>query len=104
MTVTAASAANLHFAFNRAEEKIRNPGYFKDARKEINQGVYILIVLFLVAVSTFIVRSYFLDKMVLVSLLNGTGLVILLINILVLIDVTATVFAIPPLYKKSDEP
>ena len=75
MTVTAASAANLHFAFNRAEEKIRNPGYFKDARKEINQGVYILIVLFLVAVSTFIVRSYFLDKMVLVSLLNGTGLV-----------------------------
>ena len=94
-TVTAASAANIHFAFNRLEETIGKPGDFKDARKEIYYGVYLLIGLLLAAIVILIIRSFAIDNIYIVSLLNGTGLIFLLINILVLIDVTSTVFSIP---------
>ena len=103
MTVTAASAANLHFVFNRAEETINQPGYFRSARKEIIGGVYWLIALFLAAVIVLILRSHFIENVVAVSFLNGFGLLILLINVLVLVDVNSTVFAIPPLSPPSDE-
>ena len=103
MTVTAASTANIHLAFNRAEEKIKKPRYFQQARKEINQGAIVLILLFLLAIAVLIARSYYIHNITIVSLLNGAGLVILLINVLVLVDVTLTVFAIHPLIPNSDE-
>ena len=103
MTVTAASTANIHLVFNRAEEKIKKPRYFEQARKEINQDAIALIALFLLTIAVLIARSYYIHNITIVSLLNGTGLVILLTNVLVLIDVTLTVFAIHPLIPNSDE-
>ena len=103
MTVTVASAANIHLAFNRAEEIINNPDYFRNARKETNQSAYWLIGLFLGAVIILIVRSYLIEDMFMVSLLNGVALVILLMNILVLVDVVGTVFAMHPLSPPSDK-
>jgi len=82
MTVTAASAANIHLVFNRAEEAIKEPGYFDGARKEINQNVYFLIGAFVAAVLVLLVRSHYLDSVTLVSLFNSVCLVLLLINVL----------------------
>ncbi len=102
-TVTAASAANLHLALNRAEETIKKPDCFRDARKEINQDAYCLIGLFLAAVIVLVVRSSVAGNTFVVSLLNGVGLIILLMNILVLIDITSAVFALSSLSSQSDE-
>ena len=104
MTVTAASVANIHLVFNRAEETIKKPNYFGGARKEINEGFWCLIVLFLVAIIALIIRSSFIGDLFWVSLLNGLGLVILLMYILVLIDITTAVFAMHPFSPPSDEP
>ena len=103
VTITAASAANIHIALNRAEETIKKRDYFKAARKEINEGIYYLIVLFLVAVITLIIRSSFIDNLCIVSSLTGFSLVILLMNILILIDTTMAAFAITPFLSPSDE-
>lgn len=103
MTVTAASAANIHLAFNRAEEIIKKPNFFEDARKEVNQSVYWLIGLFLVTVLTLIIRSMFIDSLAITSFFNGLCLWFLLINILALIDITATVFAIHPLIPEDEK-
>ena len=102
VTVTAASTANIHLAFNRVEEKIKKNDYFKYARQEVNHGAIFLILLFLILVVLLIVRSYFLHNMNVVSFINGISLIILLVNILVLLDVTLTVFAIHPIASDSD--
>ena len=97
MTVTAASAANIHLVFNRAEEAIKEQGYFDGARKEINHNVFFLIGTFIATVLILIVRSHFLDSVTLESCFNSLCLIFLLINILALIDTTRTVFAITPI-------
>ena len=102
-TVTAASAANLHLALCRAEETIKKPGCFRDARKEINQDAYFLIGLFLAAVIILVIRSSVIGNTCIVSSLNGLGLVILLMNVLVLIDVTSAVFALNSLQPPSSD-
>ena len=102
VTITAASAANLHLGLNHAEETIKRRDHFKVARKEIREGVYCLIVLFLVAVITLIIRSSFLGNLCIVSSLNGLSLVVLLTYILVLIDTTMAVFALGPFLPSSE--
>jgi hypothetical protein len=101
-TVTAASVANIHMSFNRIEEELGRGGVFLSARGELNSGVYWLIGLFALTVIGLVFRATFMEpevSVVALSWFNGLGLLVLLVNVLVLVDVTATVFSVPPIIK-----
>jgi len=90
MTVTAASAANIHLTFNSFEDKLGERGMFDGARREINSNVYWLIGAFSASIVALIIKSAITPSDLSISLINSFCLVLLLVNILVLIDVTKT--------------
>ena len=63
MTVTTASVANIHLAFNRTEEAVQKLDVFIEARKEVNESAFWLIGLFIFSVIVLIIRSYFKDSL-----------------------------------------
>lgn len=95
-TVTIASAANIHLAFNRLEEKAGKIGAFTSARKEVSGSALILVWLFLAAIFLLVVKSLG-ESDHWLSFWNGAALVILMVNIFVLIDITTAVFKITPI-------
>lgn len=105
MTVTTASVANIHITFNRIEANHKRPGVFKDARKEINHSAILLIGLFVASIVLLILRDSASANASILAFFNGLCLIILVINVLVLLDITFTVFSISPHDEvKSDEP
>jgi len=94
-TVTIASAANIHLAFNRLEEKADKLGAFASARKEVNDSAIALVYLFLMTVGMLIVRAIS-EDVYWVSFWNGASLIILLVNMFVLIDLTLAIFELTP--------
>lgn len=96
VTVTAASGANLHLSFNRAEEALGREGLFQSARREVTKSVMILLVAFGATIVTLIFRSYWLDHETVLATFNAACLMILLLNVLVLIDLTTAIFELHP--------
>lgn len=94
-TVTIASAANIHLAFNRLEEQSKKPGIFDGARKDVNGSALTLVWLFIATVFILIIKAFDVS-LYWVSFWNGACLVILLVNVFVLIDITSSVFKITP--------
>lgn len=94
-TVTIASAANIHLAFNRLEERANKPGNFKTARKEINHSAMALVWLFIATVIFLVLKAVSMN-LYWVSFWNGICLIVLLVNVFVLIDITAAVFEVTP--------
>lgn len=103
VTVTAASSANLHLAFNRAEEVSGKEGLFDDARKEVNRGAVLLLVLFLVALTALLIQSGINGLPILEASISAALLILLLVNVLVLIDLTLTIFAVHPLLNSAKQ-
>lgn len=101
-TVTIASAANIHLAFNRLEERAKKTGVFDKARKEINESALVLVWLFIATVVFLIVKA-FSDELRWTSFWNGACMIVLLVNVFVLIDITSAVFRITPYQGPSDE-
>lgn len=101
VTVTAASSANLHLSFNRAEEVSGKKGLFDEARKEVNRGAVLLLVLFLVALLALLIQAGIPDAPMVEASISAGLLVLLLLNVLVLIDLTLTIFAVHPLLNAS---
>lgn len=99
-TVTIASAANIHLAFNRIEERAEKIGAFNDARSEVNQSAMILVWLFLATIIILVVKAIS-DNVFWLSFWNGACLLILLVNVFVLIDITESVFEVTPYHKNS---
>lgn len=93
MTITLASAASLHLEFNKIEERYKKEG-LRETRRGVKQGAYCLIVLFLVAVVLVVVRPLAAGTPAVEALFNGTALILLLWNVLVLIELTQLAFSI----------
>lgn len=96
LTITIGSASQLHLSFNQLEEHYHRIGGLQKARDGVKQAVYILIGLFLLSIVLVIVKPLIASKPWIQSLLNGTAIWIIYFYVLVLIDLTQTVFAIPP--------
>lgn len=109
VTITLASAANLHLSLNRLEEDasargIAQPGFPKTRREVWVSAVFLL---WLLAASILVVvvkplallggASQFRE-----SMFNGLALLILLISVLILVDLTRVAFKIPPRLGKKD--
>lgn len=97
MTVTLASAANIHLAFNRAEEIMGQAGAFKIPRREVNFDALALVLLFVLSTILLIIQSAFTGSVVVVSYFNSVFLTILLMYILTLIDITLVIFELHPI-------
>jgi hypothetical protein len=95
MTISIASIATIHIWFNELEDK-HEKKVFGAARRQINQGAFLFIWLFVGEVVLLIVRSFFEGNNVAISLFNGFALLILLCSVLTLADLMGVVKSLTP--------
>lgn len=96
MTITLASAANLHLVFNGIEERFKKPGGLTKTRQGVTQGAYCLIGLFVLSVFTVLAKPAVVGNQVLEAAFNGAAMIFLLWNVLILVEITQLAFAIEP--------
>src|SRR5262245_19090876 len=82
MTITLASAANLHLELNKIEERFRRRGLTK-TRQSVVQDSFFLIALFIVSIVLVVLKPLIGPSPVGEAILNGLALVIVLSNVLV---------------------
>jgi hypothetical protein len=99
MTITLASAANLHLELNRIENAVRRP-ILNKTREAVKQSAFSMIICFAFAVVAVVVKPHLPKTEIAISLVNGSALLIVLFNILVLTDLTKLAFSIRPIYKE----
>jgi hypothetical protein len=102
LAITLASSGQLHLAFNQIEERFKTHGLTR-TRASVRSDTYALIALFLVAVVVVIAKSALADSAWSQSLFNGTALLILLWNTLLLLSLTRTVFKIPAVFDQDED-
>lgn len=95
MTITLASIASLHLEFNKIEERYQRRGLTR-SRQGIMQNAFCLIGLFFVSVVIVVAKPVTHGGDAGEALFNGAALLVLLWNILILIEITETAFAIKP--------
>jgi len=95
VTITLASAAQLHIALNNIEEKASKKNAFAATRAEIRSGAMWLIGLLLLAVFLVVLKELIVNPCG-ISLLNGAALIIVIWNVLILISMTDAIFALRP--------
>jgi len=99
VTITLASATNLHFVLNGLEEREQRRGFWK-ARAAIRRSATSLIVMLLMAIALTVAKPLVVAATptsgVSASLFNGAALLIVLFNVLVLIDLTQAAFQVGP--------
>ncbi|RIA35441.1 hypothetical protein DFR49_4218 [Hephaestia caeni] len=98
VTITLASAANLHLELNKLEEKTDER--FPEARNSIRLSAYSLLMLFLAAFVLVVVKPT-IDGAHWNAVLNSVAVLIVLFNLAILADLTMAVFRIPPLKDKA---
>jgi hypothetical protein len=103
MTITLASTANLHLELNRIENAVKKP-ILNKTRAAVKHSAFSMIICFALAVVAVVVKPHLPKTEIAISLVNGSALLIVLFNILVLADLTKLAFSIRPLYQElSDE-
>ena len=95
VTITLASAANLHLELNKLEERI-NKRIFDKTRSSIRRSSYWLIIMLFFSIVLYVVKSLVDASEITQSFINGACLLIVLFSILTLADITQAVFAVEP--------
>jgi hypothetical protein len=101
MTITLASAANLHLEFNKIEEKFQKVGLTR-SRKEVHSSAFWMIGVFATSVVLVIIKPIVCNGPRSEAICNAIAIELLLLNILVLIDLTRTAFGIKADVKSND--
>src|SRR4051794_10942065 len=99
---TLASAGQLHLTFNAIEER-HCRRFLYGTRAHLRQAAFMLIWLFLGAVALLIVKPLVRTSPTVTSITNGIGLLILLWEVLLMVEITQTVFAIKPALDDLDD-
>jgi uncharacterized membrane protein YbhN (UPF0104 family) len=94
VTITLASAANLHLELNKLEERTREK--FPEARLAVRMCAYSLLVLFLAAFVLVMVKPT-VDGSHWNAAMNSAAVLIVIFNLAILADLTMAVFRIPAL-------
>lgn len=94
VTITLASAANLHLEFNRLEDRTKES--FPEARGAVKAYALMLMVLFAIAFALVILKPLLGTSITGSAGFNSAAIVIVALNMLSLADLTLTVFRIPP--------
>lgn len=95
LAITLASASQIHLKFNEIEEQLGRD--FLQARQELAISTYALIASFVASIALVMVKPILVHHNVGIALLNGLGLWILILNVLILFDITAGIFSIRPI-------
>jgi hypothetical protein len=95
VTITLASAANLHLELNKLQEATGEP--FLGSRRAIKLSAYCLIILLAFSFVLVIVKPLISSQEHIAAVCNSLAILIFYFNILVLFDLTRTVFKIPAL-------
>ena len=95
VTITLASAANLHLELNRLEDASDSDESFPEARSATKSYAYLLIGLFAAAVALVILKPLLGMGASGEALFNGLGVFVVFLNVLALADLTSAVFQIP---------
>lgn len=96
VTITLASAAQLHLSFNRIEERFKVKNKLEKSRKAVRDGSYWLLRLLLLAVAVVLIKPMMAQSDRMESAFNGAAIWIVFFNILILVELTQLVFAIQP--------
>lgn len=106
VSITLASAANLHLAINKLQDATDDE--FTEARTAVRLCCYSLLTIFAVATVLVMVKPTVpVGDDTLIALINSAVVLILVFSIGVLADLTGAVFDIPPekkLGKQNDQP
>jgi Trk-type K+ transport system membrane component len=97
LAITLASAAQIHLAMNRVEERYRQSGGLGKTRAGVKSASQALIFLFVLGVLVVVIKPIIATEPWQQSLFNGAALFVVLWNVLLLISITRTVFAIKPI-------
>ena len=95
VTITLASAANLHLEFNRVQDRTREA--LPEARGAVKAYAILLMVLFAGAFALVILKPLLAIKPIANAGFNSVAIVIVALSILSLADLTLAIFRIPPL-------
>lgn len=95
VTITLASAANIHFELNKLADKC-GKDIFTRSRKALINSVHLLIYLLLFSVFLVVFKSLINIYQEGVAFVNGLAILIVIINVIVLIDLTQMAFEIKP--------
>jgi len=96
LAITLASASQIHLKFNDLEERA-GKRFLSNSRNEVKEASYCLLFSFIAAVFLVIIKPIVVSHNFGVSFINGIGLWILLLNIIILFDITAGIFAVGPM-------
>lgn len=102
LTITLASAAQIHLALNEAESKVGRP-FLNKTRAGVHSSSYFLIWLFLISVVVAIIKPYFAVNETGQSIFNATAIFILFWMVLIMASLMRLVFAIKPHYPEQDD-
>lgn len=95
VTITLASAANMHLEFNRLQ-LATNEG-FQEARSAVRAYAILLLVLFAGAFALVILKPLFGSGLQSSAGFNSVAIVIVVLNIMALADLTLAIFRIEPI-------
>jgi hypothetical protein len=95
VTITLASAANLHLEINKLQDEIEED--FAEARTAIRLSAYSLIGAFILAGALVMTKPTADVSQTTTALFNSGAIIILVFSACLLADLTAAVFDIPPL-------
>ncbi len=93
VTITLASAANLHLELNKLQDLTGKE--FLRTRKAIKRSSYSLIAIFATAGLLVILKPTFGSEMHATAACNSIAIVLVLFSLLVLVDLTRTILSIP---------
>ncbi len=99
LSITLASTAQIHLEFNKIEERYQKRNALVKTRRGVKTAAFCLIFLFLMAVLVVVLKPLLANAAWSQTIFNGTALIILLWDILILAELTMTVFGITPIIK-----
>jgi steroid 5-alpha reductase family enzyme len=109
VTITLASAANLHLELNKLEERARKR-IFSETRSRIKKSAYWLISMLLIALVVVVAKPLVISNTSppaqdsAASFFNSAALLVVLFSVLVLADLTQAAFRLEPNLKQEDVP
>lgn len=94
LAIMLASAANLHLEFNKIEERFRRKGGLSKTKASVRISTQWMIGLFCLYIVMMLFKPE--EPVWLRSICNGLALIVLLWYVLIMIDLTQTIFKIEP--------
>jgi hypothetical protein len=95
LTITLASAGQIHLSLNEIESRVGR-AFLHKTRAGVHGAAYWLIGLFLGAVVAVVLKPYFLTSIAGQALFNSVALFILFWMVLIMVSLTTLVFTIKP--------